>query len=404
MRAHAIIGAGFGDEGKGWWTDALAARAVAQGRGQPWVVRFNSGAQAGHTVQTPEGRRHVFHQVGSGAFVGAGTYLGPDVALHPMLLAPELEELAALGVHPEMAMHPAAPVTVPYDLLINQAAEAARGGQRHGSCGVGFGETIERHLRAEFRVTARDLADGPALRRVLARIQADHVPARMQALGLPLSAIAPWHTDSGIVERFVRDAQAMASRVAVRDPTFLRHRTAVIFEGAQGLRLDQDLGVFPHVTRSCTGLPHLLTLAGEVGLAEVAVTYVTRAYLTRHGAGPLPEEWATCPAPAFADATNVPNAHQGALRFAALDVPVLRRFIRADQARAQGSIGVTYGLAMNALDQMGPTTPVRGGAWVRTAHLAQIVGEEVGARWIREAWGPTREHERLAAPADGMVA
>ena len=89
--ARVVIGAQFGDEGKG---QAVAGEAAAAG-GDGIVVRYNGGAQAGHTVVTPDGRRHVFSHVGSGAFSGAATFLSRWFVSHPMLF---LKEQAALAV------------------------------------------------------------------------------------------------------------------------------------------------------------------------------------------------------------------------------------------------------------------------------------------------------------------
>lgn len=400
MRAEAIIGAGFGDEGKGYWTDVRTAQAQAQGL-DPWVVRFNSGAQAGHTVCTPDGRRHVFHHVGSGSFLGAGTFLGSGFALNPLLLFRELAELAALGVPaPRLAVDPRAPVTLPYDIMINQAAERARGAGRHGSCGVGFNETVERSLRPEWALRAVDLAFPDRVRRCLETVRADQVPARLRTLGLPEDAIDAWRWNDAIIDRFVDDAQAMSRRLRIEEPTFLQSQDALVFEGAQGLRLDQDLGDFPFVTRSHTGLPALLDLALEAGLDEVNVTYGTRAYLTRHGAGPLPDELDAPSAPGFADATNVPNPFQGTLRFALLDPQALGTFIGQDLARgAHRGVTVTHDLSVNCLDQMGPTTALRGGEAVATDRLAAHLREVVGARQMHQAWGPTRADARVAPKA-----
>ncbi|MEJ2125462.1 MAG: adenylosuccinate synthetase, partial [Alphaproteobacteria bacterium] len=134
--AKAVIGAAYGDEGKGLITDALVASCGAAAT----VVRFNGGAQAGHTVTLPDGRRHVFHHIGSGTLAGAPTFLSRFFVANPILLATEIANLAAMGFTPSIAIDPDAPVTTPFDMMINQFAETARGSGRHGSCGLGFGE------------------------------------------------------------------------------------------------------------------------------------------------------------------------------------------------------------------------------------------------------------------------
>ncbi|HCB15329.1 MAG TPA: adenylosuccinate synthase, partial [Gammaproteobacteria bacterium] len=114
--AQVVIGAQFGDEGKGRWVDYYAAKNSDDGI----VIRFNGGAQAGHTVVTPDGRRHVFSHIGSGAFAGAKTFLSRFFVCNPILFLKEREKLAALGIKPVTGIDPASPVTTPYDMMINQ--------------------------------------------------------------------------------------------------------------------------------------------------------------------------------------------------------------------------------------------------------------------------------------------
>ncbi|MGR4865957.1 adenylosuccinate synthetase [Caulobacter sp. LARHSG274] len=245
--AQAVIGAGYGDEGKGHLVDALAAAAIDQ----PVVVRSNGGAQAGHTVALPDGRRHVFHHVGSGALAGAKTHLSRFFVHHPMLLDAERAAVAALSGCVEITADPRGLVTTPWDMLINQAVERSRGGGRHGSCGLGFGETIERSLDPALALTVADLA-GPALRGRLQAIRDVWVKRRLAALGVDaLSADeAQVLADDGVLEVFIDDCRRFADTVGQASDGGLAAREPVIFEGAQGLLLDQAIGVFPHVTRS----------------------------------------------------------------------------------------------------------------------------------------------------------
>lgn len=432
MRMQAVIGAGYGDEGKGRTVDALVAAARGDGL-HPWVVRFNSGAQAGHTVVTPDGRRHVFHQVGSGAFLGAPTYLGPEVVLNPWLLDGELAALAACGVNvPRLIADPSAPVSVPWDAMINQALEHARGAGRHGSCGVGFGETVGRSEYPPFALRGIDLTDDARIRAKLAAIRHEYLPRRLEVIGLPPDALDAWVDNSALIDRFVADALSLGARLEWCAPAILADQEALVFEGAQGLRLDQDLGDFPFVTRSHTGLPGIARLAHDAGLSGLCpldVHYVTRAYGTRHGAGPLPEELSVAPAPGFSDPTNVPNPYQGTLRFALLDPDALRSDIERDLERVSHKPHRQVGarplegdprdteilvvrplLEVTCLDQMGPHALWRNGARWLTADLASATAEAIGIPLAAEAWGPARtdrtesaldaEHKRMI-PAIG---
>ncbi len=154
--ARVVIGAQFGDEGKGRVTDHYAAEVGGDGI----VIRFNGGAQAGHTVVTPDGLRHVFSHVGSGAFAGAATFLSRFFVSNPILFLKEMAILAAKGVELRIYVDPHGPVTTPYDMMINQIVERERGGNRHGSCGVGFGETIERSLTRSSPIVAGKMETG----------------------------------------------------------------------------------------------------------------------------------------------------------------------------------------------------------------------------------------------------
>ncbi len=111
----AVIGANFGDEGKGLMTDYLAASCK-----NGIVVRSNGGAQAGHTVQLQNGRRHVFGHVGSGAFCGLPSYLSAYFVVNPMLFAKETSELKAYGIVPGVFIDGSCMVTTPYDIMITR--------------------------------------------------------------------------------------------------------------------------------------------------------------------------------------------------------------------------------------------------------------------------------------------
>lgn len=348
--ASVVIGANFGDEGKGLVTDFLAAQ------GADTVVRFNGGAQAGHTVLTPQGQRHVFSHFGSGTLCGVPTFLSAFFVCNPVLYRRERQSLLDAGVLPVLRVDRASPVTTPYDMLINHIAEMARGASRHGSCGVGFGETLERDGDSRFRLRVADLADSARLADLLDKIRRDYVPQRLAALGL--SAQLPENAallgSDILLERFVADSHYFLGTITLADAGHLRSLSHIVFEGAQGLLLDQQRGFFPHVTRSHTGLRNVLSLAAEAHLPVLQVIYASRAYLTRHGAGPMPNEVRHPPYSGIIDETNIHNSYQGGLRFGLLDLDVLTSSIHADLQDAQGTqIAVEPMLALTCMDQIG---------------------------------------------------
>ena len=136
----------------------------------------------------------------------------------------EQAALAALGVNPVMLVDPASPVTTPYDMLINQIVEQARGDGRHGSCGVGFGETIERNLTPPYALTVGDLAN-PGLADRLDAIRRDYAPARLTRLGYGAAYLenADLFQSDAVLAHFVEDVGRFRGAAKVAQPLSLIH-------------------------------------------------------------------------------------------------------------------------------------------------------------------------------------
>ncbi|WP_434715661.1 adenylosuccinate synthetase [Paraburkholderia sp. A3RO-2L] len=399
--AKVVIGANYGDEGKGLMTDYFASQAT----GSCLVVRFNGGCQASHTVTLADGRRHAFSHMGSGTFAGAATYLSRHFAVNPPLFLKEREKLNPLLPYATLIyVDERAPVTTFYDMLVNQMVEDFRGSRRHGSCGMGFGETIGRQEQSPHTLVARDLLDKHVLREKLIAIRKEHLPARCAALGLP--DFGQYHelcTTDVLVDAFITAAEAFLTHASLVPDAqaVIQAADNVVFEGAQGLLLDQTYGSFPHVTRSNTGLKNVLDVAQEGGVQKLDVTYVTRAYLTRHGAGPLANELEGKPYEAVVDLTNQPNAYQGSLRFAFLDHELLGATIRTDlQAAAGSSIEVAANLAVTCLDQVRPLTHFFTGEYYSYGtpqfQVNELSKKVLPVRYC--SFGPTR-HDVRVTPA-----
>ena len=153
MKHAIVVDLGYGDAGKGSTVDWLcspgrAERSRAASRIRA-VVRFNGGAQAGHNVVTPDGRHHTFAQFGAGTFHGVPTHLSRFMLVEPFALAAEAAHLAELGIGNPFALLSAdsrALITTPYHRAANRVRESARdrtpGSARHGTCGMGIGETV----------------------------------------------------------------------------------------------------------------------------------------------------------------------------------------------------------------------------------------------------------------------
>ena len=391
-KADVAIGANFGDEAKGLITDFLCAER----RVKTLVVRYNGGAQAGHTVTTPDGIRHVFSHFGAGSFTGAATFLSRFFVCNPIWFAREQQALAEKGVKPTVYADAAAPVTTPYDMMINQIAEETRGAKRHGSCGLGVGETIARQEQGGFTLQVRDLADTQILRQKLHHIRDAWVQPRLKAHGV--HTLPPeWQqrlAQDGIVEKYMDDCVNFIKSCTITALDFLRDTTEnIVFEGAQGLLLDQHRGTFPYVTRSNTGLKNVLALAHEAEITDLDVTYITRAYLTRHGAGPLAHELPAAPSGLIQDTTNIHNPWQGTLRFAPLDIDLLATTTADDLSDNNGNMRIRHGLAISCLDQIiGHHAYVENGQHktADTAAYIDILRQKTKAQFIITSSGPTR--------------
>lgn len=310
----AVIGKNFGDEGKGLAVDHFCARV-------PYcvVVKHNGGAQAGHTV-VYKGRRVVFHQLSSGSFRGAETYFASTYYPDFYKLR---EEIADFGKDPGIRCCAETPLIIPDDVLINMALEEARGDKRHGSCGMGINEGFLR-TEAGFGLYARDVfgSDVSTLARKMAELREEYGRKRLIETGLDkrTSEYTEMLADKNVLinaaEEMLRAAECVTP---VRDePEFLRSCENLVFETGQGLLLDSENETYaPHVTASRTGLHNVVKLLKAAGLTLDEACYVTRTYVTRHGAGTLlcetPKELIGNIGP---DLTNLENAWQGAIRYA----------------------------------------------------------------------------------------
>lgn len=298
--AIVVVDLGFGDAGKGLVTDFLVRETGAR-----LVVRYNGGAQAGHNVVAPDGRHHTFAQIGSGSFVpGVRTFLSRHVVVHPTALLVEGRRLAELGVGDaleRLSISDRALVITPFHQAAGRMRELARGELRHGSCGVGVGEAVADALASPAdALRAGDLRRGrallPDLQRLQERKRSELGEALRAAQGEP--AAGPERAlleDPTAAERWLEALAPLAAREVIADDGALARELAasrgVVFEGAQGVLLDEALGFHPHTTWSdCTPEPALALLREAGWSREVLRLGVLRSYAHRHGPGPLPTE------------------------------------------------------------------------------------------------------------------
>ncbi len=311
--AYLVQGLAFGDEGKGTVTDSLTRK-----RGATLVVRFNGGSQAAHNVLA-DGQHHTFAQFGSGTLAGARTVLSKHMLVNPGNLLREGAHLVELGItdaFDRIVVDSDALVTTPVHIAANRRREVERGTTAHGTCGMGIGETVWHAIEhPDEALRVRDLANAAlAQDKLMAQMRRydAKTPNMRQALGRALAAY-------GI----------FTDQVAVADGDYLsdqlRGDGAVIFEGAQGVLLDQDFGFHPHTTWSDCTFGNALSLLEGTG-AEVRRIGVLRSYFTRHGAGPFPS---FAPELQHHEPHNDASGFQGAFRQGHFDMVLANYALRA---------------------------------------------------------------------------
>lgn len=318
-RAQAVVGLGFGDEGKGVTVDRLCALEKPD-----LVVRFNGGYQAAHYVQpSTDGPVHCFSQFCAGTLAGVPGHLSRYVAVEPVALRNEAKALqenhGVTNPYEMLTVDPFALVVTPWHRFMNQQEEAARGVHRHGSCGLGIWEAVS-HQRAhpDEAICVAHLKSGlieliwDRLERIRRRLE--------QERGLDTRRLpTPYPIDLVWTQRWMECALPM--RVEM-DEYALSRADAVVFEGAQGVLLDEHYGFHPHTSASTSTFAQAQSLAQAAGCREFTKIGVMRSHLTRHGAGPLPTEDPSLPMPR-AEA-NGDGPWQGAFRVGAFDEVLLR--------------------------------------------------------------------------------
>jgi adenylosuccinate synthase len=285
-RCLVVVGAQWGDEGKGKIVDVLAGEATL-------IARYQGGANAGHTVHigAQDGSgvdEFILHQIPSGILhAGKRCLLGNGVVLDLDQFFEELDGLQARGIHGEsrIGISGRAHLLLEYHKQLDQASEKARGEGRIGTTGRGIGPAYEDKVaRAGVRVA--DLRDVDRARQLIVDATA-RANARLAAAGA--EALDPQQVADGVLAR--RDRLIPLITDCGREiTTALRDGGRVLLEGAQGAMLDVDHGTYPFVTSSTTTAAGAATGTGIGPTAIDQVLGVVKAYTTRVGSGPLPTE------------------------------------------------------------------------------------------------------------------
>jgi adenylosuccinate synthase len=300
---QAVIGLGFGDEGKGISTSFLCSK---QNASDTVVVRANSGQQAGHTV-VYNNFRHVFSSFGSGTLQGFSTYISKFCTINPSNILNEYKFIADYS--PKLIIDPLAMITTPYDVAANRTDNVNVG---HGTTGQGFGKTIERNEKG-IRLYFQDLFFKDVFLEKLIAIATHH---NVEVV-------------SQDIFKFVSDCSILTQCEFVESKSFNFIKDSfknIIFEQAQGILLDMDFGFFPNVTRSNTTSKNIVELCPDLD----EVYYITRTYLTRHGNGYMPNADFIMLNMENGPETNQLNEFQGKFQKGNLDVNLINYALKSD--------------------------------------------------------------------------
>jgi adenylosuccinate synthase len=281
-KSVVVVGLQWGDEGKGKIVDILSSEADA-------VVRFQGGHNAGHTLVV-DGEQTVLHLIPSGALhSGTVCVIGGGVVVDPSALVEELAGLRKRGFLLEadrLLVSREAHLILPYHKAIDQARERRRGKGKIGTTGRGIGPAYEDKV-ARIGLRMVDLLDEKHLRDRLRSVleeKNEYLSAMLDESALAYDAMADDLVATAAVLRdHIRDTSRYVCEV-------LESGSKVLFEGAQGLMLDVDLGTYPFVTSSNTGSGAVCSGAGVPPKLIRHVVGISKAYTTRVGSGPFPTE------------------------------------------------------------------------------------------------------------------
>ena len=277
-RTVVVVGAQWGDEGKGKLVDVLAERA-------DWVVRYQGGANAGHTVHIGD-TQVVLHQIPSGILhPGVRCAIGNGVVLDPHTLFTEIDALVEDGVDVEGRLYVSdrAHLVLPHHKLLDVQSSASR---EIGTTGRGIGPAYEDKV-ARRGVRVLDLRHRDRLRSLIER-GVDHANGQLARFGS--SKRADVEETLALLEGLAPRLLAVAEDVGLVVHRAIAGGAAVLLEGAQGSMLDIDHGTYPFVTSSSTTSGGAAIGVGIAPTAIRAVLGVVKAYTTRVGNGPLPTE------------------------------------------------------------------------------------------------------------------
>lgn len=330
MKASIVIGANYGDEGKG----TVVARLAKESTGVLNILT-NGGSQRGHSILTEDGSI-TFQHFGSGTYHGADSYYGPEYVLNPMQFVEEYAELIRKPEH--IYRDRRCRWSTPYDVMANLIDEEQR--KRKASCGMGIWFTIRRCNQTPIMLFDDFMHLTPSIQEAYL----DGVRSYYERLmTIPDSWRDVWQSED-VMKHFIKDCMTMETLTDVSPLSALTAYEHLIFENGQGLLLSDTGRDTADTTPSDTGIQYGLRMARECGITDITAHYVTRPYLTRHGDGDMLDSngRSVISRDIKEDRTNHCNKNQGRFRYGRLDIPLLRDRIFQDARGCDIALEVTH--------------------------------------------------------------
>lgn len=301
---NIVLGAFFGDEGKGQCVNNLCTENSI-------VVRFSGANQVGHNVMH-DNIQHCFRNFGSGTLKGVPTYWSDYCVcdLHTVLI--EITELDKLGIAPKIIFSPFCELVTPFDVISQWNNKENR---FHGTVGTGFKSTLDR-IKSGYSLTIFDATNLLVLREKVHNIGRYYYNF---VADVPTINIDDW----------ILAVNRMANMFPLRHLDYLNNFRDLVFEGSQGILLDQKHGVMPFCTPSNTTSKNAFEIIQKLNRKEIPIiNYVCRPYITRHGNGPLLTNTRAFKAD---DENNQWNDFQRGLRGCDFDIELLKHSLNIDR-------------------------------------------------------------------------
>ena len=341
MTFAIVVGAQWGDEGKGKVVDYYASQADI-------VVRFNGGANAGHTIVSG-GKKFAFHHVPSGVlYPDKINIVGNGVVLEPKKFFEELSQLDAVGITPNIKISPRVHLVMPYHIALDGAEEGKKGALAAGTTKRGIGPCYS-DKAARFGIRIGELLQPALFREKLHTMHSLKVKLLKDIYGMDFK-----QSEEEIYKQYTEYGKRLAPFVAETGEILgdaLAKKKKVLFEGAQATMLDIDHGMYPFGTSSNTSAGGACTGSGIGPTAIDEVVGVVKVYTSRVGSGPLPTELNDETGQAIRDKGGEYGTTTGRpRRIGWLDLPTLRYAARVN--------GLT-GLAFTRLDTLSGVKQVK---------------------------------------------